>query len=175
MRPVTFLVTALAVAPLTSSAAQEQPPLESGERVRVTAPVVVACHGTGVFVAVSEETLTVRGTYGTVTCPLGSVTTIEVQRGRKSSAAKGATVGLLLGAGLGALIGATMDCWGCHPGPVQALQVGLFVGGIGTGIGAVIGSAFTGERWEEVPLDQLRVSFAPQRDGRFGLGLSVGL
>ncbi len=29
------------------------------------------------------------------------------------------------------------------------------------------------DRWQEVPLDRLRVSVAPQRDGRFGLGLSV--
>jgi len=29
------------------------------------------------------------------------------------------------------------------------------------------------DRWEEVPLDQLRVSFVPQLDGRFGFGLSV--
>ena len=29
------------------------------------------------------------------------------------------------------------------------------------------------DRWEEVPLDRLRVSFAPQRDARFALGFSV--
>jgi hypothetical protein len=40
-------------------------------------------------------------------------------------------------------------------------------------LGAVIGSFVKYEEWEEVPFDQVRVSLAPQRDGRFTLGLSV--
>jgi len=40
-------------------------------------------------------------------------------------------------------------------------------------LGAVIGALIKTDRWEEVPLDALRVSFVPQRDGRFGLGMSV--
>jgi len=44
---------------------------------------------------------------------------------------------------------------------------------LGTVTGLVVGTITSGERWEEVPLDQLQVSFVPQRDGRFALGLSV--
>ncbi len=40
-------------------------------------------------------------------------------------------------------------------------------------MGAMTGSFIKADRWEEVPLDQLRVSFAPERDGRFAFGLSV--
>ncbi|MCZ6918777.1 MAG: hypothetical protein O7I93_18525 [Gemmatimonadetes bacterium] len=46
-----------------------------------------------------------------------------------------------------------------------------YVDGAGAGLGILIGLVFRSDRWEEVSLD--RVSFAPQRDGRFGLGLSV--
>ena len=56
---------------------------------------------------------------------------------------------------------------------------GFAVGfGIGFAGGALIGVAIGGfiksDRWEEVPLDRLRVSVAPQVDGRFALGFSVG-
>jgi hypothetical protein len=44
---------------------------------------------------------------------------------------------------------------------------------VGAGVGALIGTAIKTERWQEVPLDRVRVSFGPQRNGRFGFGLSV--
>jgi hypothetical protein len=37
----------------------------------------------------------------------------------------------------------------------------------------MVGGSIKTDRWREVPLDRLRVGFAPQRDGRFGLGASV--
>jgi hypothetical protein len=41
-------------------------------------------------------------------------------------------------------------------------------------LGVIIGGfIWKTDRWEEVPLDRLRVSFGPQRDGRFGFGASV--
>jgi hypothetical protein len=40
-------------------------------------------------------------------------------------------------------------------------------------LGAVPGLASRAEQWEEVPLDQLRLSFVLQRDGRFGLAASL--
>jgi hypothetical protein len=44
------------------------------------------------------------------------------------------------------------------------------VGGI---IGGIAGAASPHERWVQVPPDRLRVSFAPQRDGWFALGMVV--
>ena len=46
------------------------------------------------------------------------------------------------------------------------------VGAVGAGIGAGIGALSKTDKWEEVPLDQLRVSIVPRRDG-FALGFSV--
>ena len=58
--------------------------------------------------------------------------------------------------------------------PVTFLVAVLAVGAaLGTLAGGLIGKAARGERWEEVPLDALRVSFVPHREGRFGLGLTV--
>jgi hypothetical protein len=45
--------------------------------------------------------------------------------------------------------------------------------GAGLVIGGVVGSLIKTERWEEIPLDQLRVSVAPQGEGRFAVGLTV--
>ena len=56
----------------------------------------------------------------------------------------------------------------------EKAALGAFVfGGLGGVIGLIAGTASPGERWEEVPLVRLRVGFAPQRDGRLGIGASV--
>jgi hypothetical protein len=44
------------------------------------------------------------------------------------------------------------------------------VGGI---LGGIAGAASSHEGWVQVPLDRLRVSFAPHRDGKFALGMVV--
>ena len=101
--------------------------------------------------------------------------------GTSSRVRKRAGIGLLVGAATGAVIGlASGDdppcsgwfCWGFTAEEKAALgAIGL--GGLGAVIGLIAGAASSGERWEEVPLDRLRVSVGPQRDGRLGFGLSV--
>jgi hypothetical protein len=44
---------------------------------------------------------------------------------------------------------------------------------IGVAFGGGIGAVYKTDRWEEVPLDRLRVSIVPLRDGRLGFGLEV--
>ena len=181
MRPITFLVAVLAVVPFNAVTAQDSLPVKPGDRVRVTHNCVARARGslrcrkdTGSFHGVSRDTLALLGGFGT---PINSITKLEVSRGRKSNAVKGALLGgiptgLIIG-GLVAALCASPDI-GCSNG------LGLVAAGFGVGfvggafIGGVIGALSTTDRWEEVPLDQLRVSFVPQRDGRFRLGLSVG-
>ncbi len=55
---------------------------------------------------------------------------------------------------------------------VVYLMFGTLGGAAGALVGAVIG-AIGGRAWKEVALDQLRVRFRPQRDGRFALAFSV--
>ncbi len=103
--------------------------------------------------------------------------------GRSPSARKSAGTGFLLGAVVGAVIGlvsygecesqGAFSCLGPDGPEIYALG-GAIIGGLGgLVVGALIGSATETERWEEVPLDRLRVSLGPQRDGRFGLGASL--
>ena len=49
----------------------------------------------------------------------------------------------------------------------------LFFGPPSILTGAVIGALIKTDRWEEIPRDRVSLSVASQRDGRFGLGLSV--
>ena len=115
--------------------------------------------------------------------PWPSITRLEVTRGRKSHGGPGAAFGALIGIPLGAVVGLAIyqECvphgpFGClfDWGPEYSALGGALVGGLGgVVVGALIGATIETDRWEEVPLDQLRVSFGPQRDGRFGLGLSV--
>ena len=72
----------------------------------------------------------------------------------------GGAIGLFVG---GAVAGASVcDEWACL-GPFFS---GLFVGAdVGLISGAAIGGLIKTERWDEAPLDRLRLSFAPRQDG----------
>ena len=163
-----------AFTPLSGATAQEQrPAVEPGARVRVTAPSASPGRLEGTVVTLTGEDIVVDQRGGDqVTIPLQSVTLLEVSRGRKSKLLLGLGLGFVGGAGAGAAIipercGLDFPEAGCR-------AVGATVGAVGGALfGAIVGALIKTERWEEVPLDQLRVSFAPQRDGRFGVGVSV--
>ncbi len=151
----------------TESAAQE--PLASGSRVRVTAPECGLSGQAATFRALRADTLVLD----TTECSLASVTRLDVSRGQKSHA----VVGSLVGAGAGALVGLAMcantDVCGILSdndlkGEVVAISV--VVGGL---VGGIVGYLIKTDRWEEIRLERLRVSLAPQRDGGFALGFSV--
>ncbi len=75
---------------------------------------------------------------------------------------------------MGAVVGAVSCTNDPFVTPGQcAIVVGISFGAAGALLGALIGATMKTERWVSVPLDELRMSFGPQRDGRFGLGLSV--
>ena len=179
MRTITFLVAVLAVTPLSTVNAQQQPPpVKVGERVLITAPDLGLNRYLGVLMAMDSATLTVD----TLEVALTAMTRLEVSQGRTSGAGRGALtgggIGLVTGAISGFLVGGLCYLGGGGAGARQcraettALGAGV-LGVLGAVIGAAIGRGSESDRWEEVPLDQLSVSFVPQRDGRFGLGLSV--
>ena len=177
MRPGTFLFALLAVAPLSIVTAQETPLVKPGDRVRVTAPDQALSKYTGTLAGVYGDTLRLD----TLHVPLQSVTRLDVHRGQKSKAGTGALIGAGVGAAAGVITALVVcaednrDCENAGSGLTAAAALVLGVGGalLGAGLGAVVGSNVKVDRWEEIPLDRLRVSVAPQRDGRFGLGLSV--
>ncbi len=192
MRPRTFLVAALAVTPFTSITGQQRLPVVPGDRVRVYASQT-ADGQWGQFVGrivgwVPDSVLLRTDDDVNVVAPVASITRLEVSWGRKSHVGRGAAFGALIGIPLGAVVGlsAYEECvprgvgwsgvFSCFMAPTegQTALIGAILGGAGGAIlGAILGGTIKTEHWEEVPLDRLRVSFAPQRDGRFAFGLSV--
>ena len=178
MRRATLLIAALALTPLATVMAQLQPsPLEPGQRVRVTAPDLGIRKQVGRFEALRGDTLVVAAADSTMTFPVASVTRLELSRGQKSMAGRWAGIGFVSGAAFGAIIGFVSGdpprtCDLCPTAEQKAACGAIVFGGIGALIGRGAGASHKTDRWEEVPLDKLRVSVGPQRDGRLGLGLS---
>ena len=144
MRHATILVAILAFVPLTSATAQEQ--LASITRdVRTTT------------FAAANSVLVFHPGQGSGWCR------------RWNPCLRGGAIGLLVGAGVGAVIGLASgdDPRGTFFGltALEKARIGAVVFGV---VGAVIGYVIASSGKH----DRLLVSVGPQRDGRFGLGLS---
>ena len=168
----------LLVLPLTTAVAQQQPPpLDSGARVRVTAPDLGISKQQATFEALRGDTIRLQ-TDGAVTAvPLTSVVKLEVWQGRKSRWLTGGIVGFAMGGvalGITAGVACSKTSSDCYSSPDhEPVLVGAAVGGIIGGLlGAGIGAFIKTDKWEEVPLDRFRVSLVPRRDG-VALGFSV--
>jgi hypothetical protein len=175
MRLVKLVVMSLTVAPLVTISSQELPPLKPGDRIRATASTLSPSPLVGTVVAFEANSLMVQRGTGTRRLSLASLTRLEMSQGRRSHAALGAGIGLLVGAGVGAVIGS-----GCKAiiVPVSSeggcIAVGAAViGGAGALVGAVTGALVRTERWAEVPLDRLRVSFTSDRGGALKIRASL--
>jgi hypothetical protein len=193
-RATTLLVALLTITPLASATAQVS--IRPGARVRVTGhfcQFYSNCaggypqHRVGSFVAWKSDTLVVQSNGDTLSVPVGLVTGFDVSRGWKRHTEEGVGYGLVLGLVAGGFVGAkTYERPRRRPRPAFDFDLSpdlgwvprMFIGaGIGAGIGAVagalVGFAIKTEQWEEAPLDRLRMSLGPQRDGGFGFGASV--
>ena len=192
MRHATILVAILAFVPLASATAQLRP----GRRVRVTHPPIcrpyTICVGhsglrksVGTFLAWKADSLVMESKGDTLAVPQDFVTKLEVSTGRGYSKAymrAGMIGGFFVGSAIGIAIAAvTAPREGCSGLDVTAkrdkgncLVYGWILGSLGGSlVGGVIGAVIPGDRWVDAPLDRLRVSLGPQRDGRFGFGASV--
>lgn len=112
-----------------------------------------------------------------ITLALNAISTLEISNGRHSRAGKGALIG---GVSLGILSLTTFGMMAAAPeGDWMRLEGGwrdaLLLSAAGTaagaGAGAIIGSMFHSEDWQEVPLGGVRV--APVSLGRFGVTVSL--
>ena len=168
MRHITLLVVVVAVTPLSNIRAQDSLPVTVGDRVRVTAPDIDLNRYDGTIRVIGRNALTVD----TLPIALESVTRLDIHRGRKSKSGTGALIGAGIGLVYFAYIASVCSRGFVCTGDVLVAAFTIVVGG-GAGIGALVGWLIKTDRWEEVPLNQLRVSVVPQRDGRFALGFSV--
>ena len=126
--------------------------------------------------------------------PLTSVTRMDpspVMPLRRGNAVKtGAIIGAGVGAVAGLVVGVILVCGererGCanvnqsEGGPYAKAVIAVIAGvgaaagaGVGALVGVIVAAASGSDSQADAPLDQLRMSVVPQRDGRFGLGLSV--
>lgn len=177
---IVTLVAALLLTAFVDLFAQEKPAVAPGAKVRVSAPPVVEKRVVGFVVLLDRDTLVlnVEGRAEPLTVPLASVSVLEVHRGRKSRVGRGALIGLAVGAGGGAIIGALATSDSClfDPDPCPAAGAGagaLFFVLPGTVIGAIIGALTRTDRWETVPLDQIRVGLTPLQPHGFTVSFSV--
>ncbi len=193
MRHAFVLLAIFAFVPLASATAQVP-----GARVRVThLPICPAdlCVGprpvrrrTGVFVAYERDTLMLSGgpRSDQLAVPLTSITKLEVHRGQQprghtalravGGLVSGAALGAAMVGGIGLFIHFTFNPFDKDLSELELekdmLEFAVVGGALGM-IGGILMARGLVDRWEEVPLDRLRVSFGPQRDGRFGFGASV--
>lgn len=173
MRALAAVLTLSLLVPFTTLSAQELPPVKPGDRVRVTAPDLGIRKQAATFEAWRGDTLVIVAD-SIMNFPLAFVTLLEVGRNRRY-AGRGAVIGLALGGvGGGVLFGVACanDAFLGDATGTCAVVGAVFLGTGGALIGALIGAMSTGTRWEEVPLDRLRVSLVPQRNGRLALGMS---
>lgn len=154
-----------------------------GARIRVDAPRLLVNRRVGTLVALRSDSLVFapdRETR-TVAVPRGELRQVDLavrERSRGAGARKGALVGLGIGGALGATIaiaGAVSESRSDgdeFDGLVGAVTfvTGSVVTLLGTGIGALIGTAAGGSDWRRVPLDAQRWTLAPSRRG---VGLAV--
>ena len=162
MRVALALVLILAAAPAAAvtrarpGAKPPEPPpvVEEGSRVRVTLLERDAPKVKGWVLALPADSLRLatEPALDSIAIARIDVRKLELSRGMRSNAGRGATIGALIGgvafglyvAGLASIEGTAGETWvaGIAGGAVGAIG--------GAGVGALIGSASKHERWKEV-------------------------
>ncbi len=163
------MLVILTLVTVTTAAAQDQS-VWFGQRVRVSAPELSLDDAIGRFQGVRRDTLRVLAD-SLLRIPVGLVVRIEASRGRSNIPV---LVGGIAGAAVGAAVGIALipDCDVFDPGcEEQTLGPPVLGAVLGALIGTGLGVALRSERWENVPLDVLRVNAVPGR--LYAIGASI--
>ncbi len=139
-----FFVLVFMASPLAVVNAQTPAAIRPGERIRIVSPTYTY---EGTVVNLSSDTLVVEpdGWGGAVLVPLNSLTRIDVRSGR--TWARGAGLGAILGATLGGVGGALVAVFG-EPG-MDIGGVVVIALGVGGGLGALVGAMTATVRWKD--------------------------
>jgi hypothetical protein len=176
---------ALILTSFSDTATQEQRRIEPGQRVRVTAPVADLDNARATVMLLRDDAIVLRherfrvDTHGrrsmdtlVTEVPISAVTRLAVHVGKKSGWKTGMLVGGASMFFVGLAVNSSYYSSGEEGYARYVIGGAVFSGLIGAGIGSLIGSAIKTDRWQEVPLDRLRVSVVPTRNG-FGLGARI--
>lgn len=202
MRCAGWVVAAVLFSPCSSPvlAGQDPPSVAPGSRVRIKLArdlVIAPDESTpppkpadtmrvkqfvGQIVEMDGETLTIgfHGRSTRLTVPRDAIARMDLSRGRRSAGGRllnGAGIGLLVGGLGGALIGLVSgddqsQGFGSFTATEKAALGGIGLGALGFVVGAAVGLASEGERWEQVPARGVQVTVKPVARGR-GLSLAV--
>lgn len=162
--------------------AQEVTVIVPGDRIRFRAPEFNNNLLVGTVIALNPTTLELKLKWRTtpVEVPRASLSSLEVRRGTKSMLVQGAFVGAFVGV-LAVALTAEPDqepgCAFCAQaawdfGPSKETQM-VIVGILGAGVGMTIGKLIRVDKWQKVPLEQMRVAVVPY--GPSGYKLSASL
>jgi len=179
MRSTMLAVASFVLIPLGAVAAQGVQ-LQSGDRIRITAPPSALKNRIARVLSVRNDSLLLQvAPAETLTVALAGVTQLDVSTGRRRHTLWGAGIGALGGVASGALIGfASGDD---PPGFLamtaseKAAFAGASLGVAGLAIGAVVGALKVSDRWTSVPLGvgQAIPSLQVGRGGaRLGMAIS---
>jgi len=154
--------------------AQENIP-KPGDQIRVTTSVLHYAGGkyveenpryVGTLVELNHDSMRWDSEGSPYNTPLDQIAKLELVRGQKSNAGKGAFLGGVVGLGVGAAVGLVFsglcgmdqvsDNAGCRVG-TTAVAGGLGAV-LGAGVGALIGNGSKSVRWETVPPETYRGS-----------------
>ena len=158
-----------------SAGADQRVPVSLGERIRISPTVLASGSIEGVLVNLEGDTLVmaIESDSQAVVLALGSVRTFEVSR-RVTHKASYAGIGLLVGAGIGAMIGASTyrPCqpepgdWICiDMGRSGSAAAGAIVVGVPLAIIGLLAGMRESQQW--IPLDpaKLRLTWLPDDRG----------
>lgn len=163
-------VAILLALPLATPLLAQEPVLEEGVKVRVTAPAIGEGPLVGTYWGIQDDGSLLLGE-NRWAIPPTYLTKVEVYVERSSNFWRGAAIGSISGGVVGALVGLM---W---PGPSDfghvavGFLVGVPLGGlVGGGVGALVST----DKWEPVELPaKPSVAFHPT--GRFSVGFSIPL
>jgi hypothetical protein len=166
MRRAAILLALLLATPMLG----QEPVLEEGVRVRVTAPALSEEPLVGTYWGIQDDGSLLLGE-NRWAIPSTYLTEVEVYVGTEGNFWRGAAIGAISGAVVGTLVGLT---W---PGPsdfghvAAGFLVGVPLGGlVGGGVGALVST----DRWRHIdrPAQPL---VAVHPTGRFSVGVSIPL
>jgi len=172
-----LLLTVLLAGISRTATGQHPSSLQAGARVRLRSTGTGKEWQQGNLLQIDGDSVTLSTENDTLSLAARSVSKLQVSRGRKSHAGKGAKIGGGVGAGLGIILSAAAaaddDCFGCpEVGVDTAILVAALFGATGAGIGALIGSASHSEHWATVKAPWVTIQTLHSFK-RAGLGLAM--